>query len=189
MLRTCSRLSVLALIVGMSAACSGGGGGTAAVEPTVAAIAGTRPASTSSAPSDDVNSRRPFIRHDASEQEKSALYAEWSECLRENGAKRSASEKEIMVQAYRPQNAKAKKMAKACLEKQPESWEEREERTDPSLFKEHNLKMYRCAKAKGYKLTSPDEKTGQFGLTKITALGDFGSPGILACQKEGFGLK
>jgi hypothetical protein len=189
MLRIYSRLSVLALLAGMTAACSGDGGGTAAVEPTVAAIAGTRPASTSSAASDDVDSRRPFIRHDASEQEKSALYAEWSECLKENGAKKSASQKEIMVQASRPQNAQAKKMAKACREKQPEAWDEREERTDPTLFKEHNLKMYRCAKAKGYKLTSPDEKTGQFGLTKITALGDFESPGILACQKEAFGLK
>jgi hypothetical protein len=189
MLSAYSRLSVLALLVGMTAACSGDGAGTAAAEPTVAAIAGTSPAATGSAPSGDVDSRRPFIRPDTSEQEKSALYAEWTECLKQNGAMKSASQKEITVQASRPQSAQAKKMAKACREKQPETWEEREERADPTLFKEHNLKMYRCAKAKGYKLTSPDEKTGQFGLAKITSLGDFDSPGIQACQQEAFGLK
>jgi hypothetical protein len=189
MLRLSPRISVLALLVGMTAACSGSGGGTDAAEPTVAAIAGTRPASTDSAAPEDVNARRPFIRHDASEQEITALYTAWTECLIANGAKRGASLKETLVQAERPKDAKAKKMSKACRVKQPESWDEREERTNPSLFKEHNLKMYRCAQKKGYKLTTPDEQTGQFGLTKITALGDFGSPGIVACEKEAFGLK
>jgi hypothetical protein len=189
MLHLSSRLGVLTLLIGMTAACSGNGGGSNASEPTVAAIGGTGPASTTSAAAGDVDSRRPLIRYDASESDKSALYAEWTTCLRQHGARSGASPKEVMVQASRPQNTKARSMVKACREKQPETWEEREERTDPALFKEHNLKMYRCAQAKGYKLTSPDEKTGQFGLTKITSLGDFQSPGILACQKEAFGLK
>ena len=135
----------------------------------------------------DVDDQRPLVRLDATPADKAALFNGWVKCLVAEGGPKynQAFDGKQMVSSVGSETDAAHV---ACASKRPEEYEDRAKRTDPSGFKEDNLKMYRCAQAAGYKLTTPDRETGQFGITSTKPNGDFGSPKMMACRNEAFGL-
>jgi hypothetical protein len=82
-------------------------------------------------------------------------------------------------------DAKAKKVEATCHPKEPETYEERQKRTDVSAFRDNQRQWFQCAKKAGYKLTTPDEN-GEFGITEVGPNGDFASPKMESCRKEAF---
>ncbi|WP_153040161.1 hypothetical protein [Actinoplanes sp. TFC3] len=81
---------------------------------------------------------------------------------------------------------KAKEVQAACHPVEPETYEDRQLRTDLPAFKDNQREFYKCAQRAGYKLTAPDPETGQFGLTEVGPLGDWGSDKMQECRRESF---
>ena len=79
----------------------------------------------------------------------------------------------------------AAKIRAACLPLEPESYEQRQKRTDVAAFRDNQRQWHQCAKKAGYHLTEPDEN-GEFGLTEVGPDGDFGSAGIQDCRVAAF---
>jgi len=133
--------------------------------------------------------QRPLVRTDATEQESKRLYLTWEKCLVEKGGSRYRGWGEVARVKGVDHRATKDAAQTACSAQLPETYEEREQRTDLSAFKDDNLQMYRCAKAKGYHLGAPDPDTGQFGLTSIGPQGDAGSAGMEECRRKAFAGK
>jgi hypothetical protein len=187
---------VLAVTTVLITSCAGGQSNSGdAGEPSVASVA--RPAGTGAAGTGaatptaavNVDDQRPLVRVDATEEERTRLFKTWEKCLVKEGGDEYIGQGKLIAAkgGLKPDTTDAAQVA--CAAQQPEDYEQREQRTDPSAFKEHNLQMYKCAKAKGYQLTAPEPDTGQFGLTAIGPQGDFGSPGMVACRNQAFGVK
>lgn len=177
-----SRLAVPALAI----VCLLGGCSTAeektdqrAGSPQVASLRSPdAPASSRGAPDDE----RPLVPLDATSEDREALWKVWGDCIMKEGD--FDNPKDIFL----PENRKDPKTAevrKTCLPKEPETYEERQKRTDIAAFRDNQREWYKCAQQAGYKLTSADEN-GEFGITEVGPNGDFGSPTMEACRKEAF---
>ena len=153
--------------------------------PRVATLASTGAAAPAASAGADANDQRPLVRLDASPEEVDALYKTWAACLVKEGGPKY-SDYRFYAKGDVPDDPSARKVVGACLGKQPERFVDRYKRQDMSGFKDANRRMYKCAKEKGYKLTAPDPETGQFGLTEITSLGDWGSEGIKECERQAY---
>ena len=136
----------------------------------------------------EVNDQRPVVRMDATQEEKARLFGEWVKCLVAEGGPEynQTFDGKSMASAVGSETDAAHV---ACASKRPEEFVDRAKRTDLAGFKDDNYTMYKCAKAAGYKLTTPDPETGQFGLTSTKPNGDWGSPKMMACRDKAFGLK
>ncbi len=169
---------VAVLLACLLSGCSGGD----TKEAQVATLAtGEAPRS---AAATNVDDQRPLIRLDATDAERDRLGEVWARCLAAEYGPGFPGTKEVW--AEQDKDPKAKGVMEACRAQQPEEETDRLRRTDPTEFKDKQRKFYKCAEDAGYKLTPPDPETGEFALTEIGPNGDFGSPGILACQREAF---
>ncbi len=172
-------------LLAVSSACLLGGcsGGDTNEAPVATLASGKAP---QSAAATNVDDQRPLVRLDATDDEKDRLYGVWERCLAANYGPGFPGMKEVSVAAMKEQDAKAMSVTKACRAQEPEEETARLRRTDLTEFKDNQREFYKCAEDAGYKLTPPDPETGEFGLTEIGPNGDFGSPKILACQREAF---
>jgi len=176
-----SRRVVVALAVALSlSGCSGPRSGETDAPP-VATLESAAPAAPSSAAGEDA---RPLVRLDATDEERNAATKVWMDCVRDEGGA-GYEEPKLLFKYLSEGDAKAKKVEATCHSKEPETYEERQKRTDVSAFRDNQRQWIQCAKKAGYKLTTPDEN-GQFGITEIGPNGDFGSPKMEACRKEAF---
>ncbi|WP_436532509.1 hypothetical protein [Actinoplanes sp. HUAS TT8] len=132
-------------------------------------------------PAADPADQQPLIRVDASEEERNAMWAIWQQCVKQKGGPEFAENWKL---AFDPTPA-AKAVRAACLAKEPETYEQRQKRTDLTAFRDNQRQWYECAKKQGYKVNTPDEN-GEFGLTEIGPEGDFQSPKIEACRIAAF---
>jgi hypothetical protein len=180
-------LCVLALGVVFLVGCSGPTPIDDAGETGVASVATA--SATASASAVAVDDRRPLIRFDTSEDEKTRLFQAWTHCLVTEGGSQWSEPKRVMNAPGAATDPKNTAVLAACRAHEPEDEDVREARTDPAAYREHNREWYRCAKAKGYALTTPDPDTGEFGLTRVGPNGDFGSAKITACKVKAFGWK
>ncbi|MFC7535386.1 hypothetical protein [Actinoplanes sp. GCM10030250] len=172
-----STLAVVCLLGG----CSGAEDDKRAGSPSVASLQSPdTQASSPSAPDD----QRPLLALDVTDEERDALWKVWGECIKKEGG--PGYEEPKLVYLYEKQkDPKAQKVRAACLSKEPEKFEERQLRTDVSAFRDNQREFYKCAKEAGYQLTAPDED-GQFGLTEVGPLGDWGSDKMQDCRKAAF---
>ena len=144
-------------------------------------VASLQSASPKSEATKDVNDERPLLALDATDEDLEALRKPWGKCVREQGG--PGYENPRQVNATR--SAKNSAILKACLSKEPETFEERQKRQNLSEFRDNQRQWYKCAQKAGYKLTAPDEN-GEFGLTAVGPNGDARSPKMEACRKEAF---
>ncbi|MFG1608654.1 hypothetical protein [Actinoplanes sp. NPDC049265] len=175
------RLSRYALgLVILLAGCSG----PDAEPPRVASLRTPAP---SSAPATAAG-ERPVYPIGATDKEREAISEPWVACLvAEGGPKWKNDAGPLLQKGVRPADyPEGKKVLEACLDKQPEAYDDHQKRTDPASFTDNQREWYECAKGAGYKLTSPDPDTGEFGLTEVGPNGDAGSPKFLACKKKAF---
>jgi len=145
-------------------------GGCSAAEadfPRVASI--KSPELSASQPAVAGDDQRPLIPLDATTEERDALRNRWRDCLRDKG---DPGSEHATVRA-------------ACRPVEPETYEERQKRTDVSAFRDNQRQWYRCAEKAGYRLTKADEN-GEFGLEEVGPDGDFQSPKMEKCRKEAF---
>jgi hypothetical protein len=164
-------------LAGLLTGCSGRG----ETFPRVASLQTPAPATSPAATGDD---QRPLVPVDATDEERERLQNVWIDCVAKAGG--AGYENPKMVYEYERQgNAKAKKVLASCRAKEPESYEERQKRTDLSAFRDNQRQWYQCAQKAGYKLTAPSED-GEFGLTEIGPNGDYESPKIEACRVAAF---
>ena len=127
---------------------------------------------------------RPLVPLDATDEEREAYTKAWMDCIRTEGGA-GYEEPKVIFQNLADGDAKAKKVEVACRAKQPETYEERQNRTDVSAFRDNQRQWYQCAEKAGYKLTRADEN-GEFGITEVGPNGDFSSPKMENCRKEAF---
>ncbi|MET0424837.1 MAG: hypothetical protein ABW046_13225 [Actinoplanes sp.] len=150
-------------------------------EPRVATLQSNAP---SASPSADADNRRPLVRLDATDEERDALWKVWGACVTKEGGPGYENPRVIFLK-QKQQDPKADVVAAACLEKQPETYEERQKRTDLVLFRDNQRQWYQCAKKAGYKVTAADEN-GEFGITEVGPNGDFQSPKMEKCRRDAF---
>ena len=155
----------------------GGGCSSTGSSPQVATLHSAGPTASPAA-------ERPVIALDATDQERDALWATWGACVTKEGGAGYENPRNVF-RYEQQQNPKAKRVRAACLAKEPETYEDRQRRTDIAAFRDHQLQWYRCAKKAGYRLTTPDEN-GEFGITEVGPNGDFQSPKMEACRKAAF---
>jgi hypothetical protein len=161
---------------------AGGCSAKPADAPKVASLRSEAPAASKATAS--VDDQRPLVRLDATDEERAALAKVWTDCITKTGG--PGYEEPKMIFKYLSEgDAKAKRVQAACATKNPETYEERQKRTDIAAFRDNQRQWYECAKEAGYHLTQPDEN-GEFGLTEIGPQGDFESPKMEACRKEAF---
>ncbi|MFG1608196.1 hypothetical protein [Actinoplanes sp. NPDC049265] len=149
--------------------------------PRVASLRTSPPPASTAATGED---QRPLVPVDATNDERERLQNVWMDCVAKTFGPGYENSKIVDNLAYKG-NAKAKKVLAVCAKKRPESYEERQKRTDISAFRDNQRQWYQCAQKAGYKLTAPNED-GEFGLTEIGPNGDFESPRIEACRVEAF---
>ncbi|MCA2218748.1 hypothetical protein [Jidongwangia harbinensis] len=171
-------LAVWCLAAGCTGAQPGKDGGGQRVASLTTGAPQTRP-------SDDPEDRRPLVRIDRTEAEVENLWAVWGSCAREKGGPRF-DDMEMARKIYREGDAEAEAVRTACLAKEPELFEDRQKRTDPTAYKDNQREWYECARKAGYQVTIADPETGEFGLSEIGPNGDFRSPGIEACRRKAF---
>ncbi|WP_212998656.1 hypothetical protein [Winogradskya consettensis] len=172
------RLAIM--VAGLACVLSGCSGGTTET-PSVATLR-SAPAPSSSA------AARPVFAFDATEDDKLSMAAPWADCMVSNGGPEYESSAETLIGkgGIIADDAKGRAALATCLSLQPEAFEDHQKRTDLVAFKDNQREWYRCAKAAGYKLNTPDPDTGQFGLAEIGPDGDFGSPKIQECRRKAF---
>jgi hypothetical protein len=176
-----SRHVVVALAVALSlGGCSGPAGESDA--PPVATLQSGAPAAASSTPAGE--DARPLVRLDATDEEREALTKVWMDCVRTEGGA-GYEEPKLLFKYLFEGDAKAKKVEATCHPKEPETYEDRQRRTDVSAFRDNQRQWFKCAEKAGYKLTKPNED-GEFGITEVGPNGDFGSPKMENCRKEAF---
>jgi hypothetical protein len=151
--------------------------------PRVASIqtqnAGSRPSSPGSSGTDE----RPVVPLDATDDDIAAITRPWEACLvKEGGTKYKGQAPAMLVKGVEADDP----AIAACVAEQPELFEDHLQRTDPTAFKDNQREWYQCAKRQGYRLSSPDPETGQFGLTEIGPDGDFTSPKMEECRRQAF---
>jgi hypothetical protein len=121
---------------------------------------------------------------DATDEERNRLTKVWTDCVTQTGG--PGYEEPKMIFKYLSEgDKKALRVQAACASKMPETYEERQQRTDLATFRDNQRQWYRCAQKAGYKLTEPSED-GEFGITEVGPNGDFGSPKMENCRKEAF---
>jgi hypothetical protein len=162
--------------------CSGAKSDPKAEAPPVATLrSADAPAASRPAVDDDL---RPLLRLDATDEERNAAVKVWADCVRTTGGP-GYEEPKMIYKYLHEKDPKAKKVEAACHNKFPETYEERQKRTDLATFKDNQRQWYQCAQKAGYKLNPPDED-GVFGLSEIGPQGDFGSEKMENCRKEAF---
>jgi hypothetical protein len=154
-------------------------------EAPVASLGSAGAPAAPSAAAGDVNDQRPLVRLDATDEEKARLVDEWAECLTKEGGPGfrdpgTGDFKRALL------DSKSKPALAACAAKEPEDYDARQARTNPSAYRDNNREWYQCAKEQGYRLTAPDPDTAEFGLTEIGPNGDFDSPKINQCKRQAF---
>jgi hypothetical protein len=180
-----ARLSRFAVVVtglaGLLAGCSAGTTGT----PPVATLQSAAAPVTAPAPG---SGQRPVFPFDATPDDMMALTRPWADCMVSNAGPqyRTSAEELIAKGGIIPDDAKGRAALKTCLPQQPETFEQHQQRTDLTAFKDNQREWYQCARAAGYKLTAPEPDTGQFGLTEVGPNGDAGSPAMQECRRKAF---
>ena len=134
----------------------------------------------------DPEDLRPLIRIDTSPAEQDRLFQVYFGCLTDAYGTTDAYTKKWAVEREMAKDPKWLDAKAACHPKEPEDWQERLKRGDLVAFKANQYDFYKCAKAKGYKLTAMDDETGEFGLTEIGPNGDWDSDGIKNCERQAF---
>lgn len=167
-------------VAGLLGGCSGGGSEEADF-PRVVSLKSGGPAPSASSAADD---QRPLIPLDATDEEREAFGKAWMDCIRKEGGP-GYEEPKMIFQYEHDKDPKAKRVRAACLPKEPETYEERQKRTDVAAFRDNQRQWQECARKAGYKLTTPDEN-GEFGITEIGPNGDFQSPKMENCRKAAF---
>ena len=171
------------MVVGLAvlvAGCSSGGTGETA---GVATLQSAAPAAPSSAAD-----QRPVFPLDAGDDDRRVMAQPWEDCLvRKGGMKFKGSAEVLIVKGgVYTEDVREKAVFKSCESQQPETFEQHQRRTDLTAFTDNQREWYRCAQDAGYKLTTPEPDTGEFGLTEIGPNGDAGSPKMEACRREAF---
>ena len=112
----------------------------------------------------------------------------WEDCLVKEGGPdyRGSGESLIMKGGVIADDAASEAVYKACEAQQPETYEEHQQRTNLTEFKDNQREWYLCAKEAGHALTPPDPETGEFGITEVGPNGDFGSPKMQDCKRKAF---
>jgi hypothetical protein len=162
----------------------GGCSGPDAEPPRVASLQTPAP---SSAPATAAG-ERPVYPIGATDEERKAISEPWVACLvAEGGPKWKTDAALVLQKGMGPDDyPEGKKALQACLDKQPEAYDDHQKRTDLATFKDNQREWYECAKQAGYKLTAADPDTGEFGLTEVGPNGDAGSPKFLDCKRKAF---
>lgn len=170
-------VAVLFLLTGCS--------GPSDTPPAVATLESAAPRAAASAPATDA---RPVFPIDATAADMTALTKPWVDCMVEHAGPghRDSGEELIGKGGIIADDPKSRAALETCLPHQPETFEQHQQRTDLTAFKDNQREWYRCAQAAGYELTAPDPDTGEFGLTTVGPEGDFGSPKIQACRRAAF---
>jgi hypothetical protein len=176
---TLIRFALPALV---TASLIGGCSGPSEPETEAPPVASLRSADPAESKAGDPGDQRPLIRLDATDEERDALVKVWEDCIRKTGG---AGFEQPKVVFGKEKDPKVQQVVATCLPKYPETYEERQQRTDNAAFRDNQREWYRCAKEAGYKLNPPDE-TGEFGLAEIGPLGDFASPKIDKCRQDAF---
>jgi hypothetical protein len=128
----------------------------------------------------DADDQRPLVPFDATDEEIEAFRKVWADCVRKEGGPGYEDRRAAWGKGERDKAVRA-----ACLAKEPESFEERQLRTDVAAYEDNQRQWYQCAQKAGYKLTPPQEH-GEFGITEVGPNGDFASPRMEACRKDAF---
>ncbi|WP_212999897.1 hypothetical protein [Winogradskya consettensis] len=170
---------VLAAAAGLLGGCSGSTSDSSTGSPKVATL---QSADVAASPSTSVDDQRPLVRLDASDEEREDSIKLWAACVFKLGGPGYEDPRSLI---WHRGEAKAEKIRVACQSKEPETYEQRQQRTDIAAFRDNQREWYKCAKEAGYKLTPPEED-GQFGLTEVGPNGDFGSAKMEDCRKEAF---
>jgi hypothetical protein len=170
-------LAVVCLLGGCSGAKDDESGGS----PRVASLQSPSTPPKSQETADD---QRPLIAADATDEERDAAWDVWRACAKKEGGPGYEHVTPMFLKEHQ-QEAKVKKIRKACEPHEPETFENRLKREDISAFRDNQREWYKCAREAGYKLTKPDEN-GEFGITEVGPNGDFESPKMEACRKEAF---
>ena len=137
------------------------------------------PAEASAPPSD-----RPLVPVDATDDERAAFQETWMACIRKVGGAKYQDPRDLK-RFLADKDKNADKVRVACQSKEPETYEERQKRTDVAAFRDNQRQWRECARKAGYKLTAADEN-GEFGITEVGPNGDFQSEKMENCRKEAF---
>jgi hypothetical protein len=178
-----TRLSRLVVVATGLACLVSGCSQDAADPPRVATL------QTQASPAPSAAQTRPVFPLDATDDDKKAMVRDWENCLVTTGGPQYRGQGEILIvkEGVIADDAKSKAVFKACEARQPETYEQHQQRTDLTEFKDNQREWYRCAKEAGYKLTAPDPETGEFGLTEVGPNGDANSPKMQECKRKAFG--
>ncbi|WP_199512610.1 hypothetical protein [Nucisporomicrobium flavum] len=173
-----TRLSRLVIVVTGLTCLVTGCSGSEEEKPGVATLQSTPPSAAAV-----LADQRPVFPVDATDADREAMTRPWEDCLVKNGGPQYRGQGlALLIKGATDGEA----VFKTCAAEQPETYEEHQQRTDLSEFKDNQREWYRCAKEAGYKLTAPDPETGQFGLTEIGPNGDAGSPKMQECKRKAF---
>jgi hypothetical protein len=147
-------------------------------------VATLQSAAPQASPSAEPDSGRPLIRLDATDEERDAFWNVWIACAEKEGGPALKNVRMVLV-TPKGQDPKLDAVRAACAAKEPETYEERQKRTDLVLFRDNQREWYKCAEKAGYQLTEPDED-GRFGITEVGPNGDFSSAKMEKCRLEAF---
>jgi hypothetical protein len=166
-------------------ACSGGSSGSGNPAPGVASLTTTK-ASAPSVASSDPNDLRPLVRFDATTAERQRSVTVWWACLEAHGVPKSdnAVGSKPAADATDP---KYRVAGQACLTKEPEDYKEREKRTDPTAFADHNRAMVSCLAGHGLHVKLDDERTQGWRWTSTRhEVAEMDSNWIPTCERKAF---
>jgi hypothetical protein len=165
---------VLLMVAAMSlTACS-------AEEPSTPGVVTLESPSTTKAATPAAGEERPVIRPDATEADIRMLENAYGKCLEEAGLKVAKDDAGNYGKASGDLNGAA---AKKCAVKAPESWLERERRTDPD-FADRLRAAVACLKEKGYQArVGPDGPKIAYASTAEFIRADEDQA---ACEREAF---
>jgi hypothetical protein len=129
------------------------------------------PARTSTA-----TTERPLIRLDTTPEEVDRMHDRYIKCLSENGMPSKAEQ----ARTDNPQEYPAALAACASLE--PEDYQEREKRENPTAFKDRQREQIRCMREHGLAI-----ETGPDGWGYTNPARDMGSVWDDKCERQAFG--
>jgi len=150
--------------------------------PRVASFQSETPAARASAAPGDEGVLVPL---DATTEERDAAWNQWNACVIEKGGPSYAKDVRLLSKKDGHGDPAVEKVVAACRSKRPETYEERQKRTDLAAFRDNQRQWYECAKKQGYKVTAADEN-GEFGITEVGPNGDFQSPKMDKCRQDAF---
>ena len=179
---TSSRSFVLvlaALSMSVLGACSGGSDESS--EPTGSGVASIPRASSTSVPDRTTAAaavERPLIRLDSTPDEIQRLFDNYTKCLDDKGVpskKQRASSDRVLTD-------KEKAGVAACAGKEPEDYQEREQREHPAAFKDKQRKQVKCMREHGLAIETNAEGWGYTNPAR-----DMGSAWDKKCERQAFG--